>query len=272
MESSEHPTPRKDMLCIIKIGGNVIDNASSLQEFLREFASLPSKKILVHGGGKIATSIGDKIGIASQYTNGRRITDTATIDLVTMVYGGLVNKKIVAGLQALRCNAIGLTGADANALPAVKRPVQTIDFGWVGDVTASAIDPSTWQRFLDNQLVPVVAPLTHDLQGHMLNTNADTIASVLAVALSKVYQVKLVYCFEKNGVLTDVNDGQTLITELTVAAYQQLQESDRLFAGILPKIDNSFAAVHAGVSSVVIGNSANLSALVLGESGTKIIA
>ena len=272
MEFCENNTPAKEILCIIKIGGNVIDNAKSLVDFLTEFAAIPSRKILVHGGGKIATSIGDKIGIESKYINGRRITDAATIDLVTMVYGGLVNKQIVARLQALSCNAIGLTGADANALPAVKRPVKTIDFGWVGDVTASAIDPATWQRIIDSDLVPVVAPLTHDQQGHMLNTNADTMASVLAVALARIYNVKLVYCFEKNGVLKDVNDEQTLIPELTAATYQHLQEGDSLFAGILPKIDNSFDAVQAGVGSVVIGNSANLAALVLGESGTKIIA
>jgi acetylglutamate kinase len=163
----------RELLLVIKIGGNVIDDEKSLRSFLREFSSIKGEKILVHGGGKIATTIGDKLNIQSKYIDGRRITDDETIDLVTMVYGGLVNKKIVATLQSLQCNAIGLSGADANVLPAKKRPVKTIDYGWVGDVDAAEINTSAWQLFIDNNLVPVVASLTHDKEGHILNTNAD---------------------------------------------------------------------------------------------------
>ncbi len=262
----------RELLLVIKIGGNVIDDEKSLRSFLREFSSIKGEKILVHGGGKIATAIGDKLNIQSKYIDGRRITDDETIDLVTMVYGGLVNKKIVATLQSLQCNAIGLSGADANVLPAKKRPVKTIDYGWVGDVDATEINTSTWQLFIDNNLVPVVASLTHDKEGHILNTNADTMAAVLSIALSEFYKVKLIYCFEKNGVLTNVDDETTIITELDVQTYNELKEDKKLFAGILPKIDNAFDAVNNGVYKVVIGNSYQLLQLVKGESGTKIIS
>lgn len=260
----------KERLFIIKIGGNVIDDPKNLDSFLKEFANIEGKKILVHGGGKIATSIGEKSGIQSKYIDGRRITDDATIDLVTMVYGGLVNKKIVAKLQWVHCNAIGITGADANLLPAKKRPVKEIDFGWVGDINATDINPKTWKLFLENGLTPVVAPLTHDGDGHMLNTNADTIASVIAVNLSSVYNVKLVFCFEKNGVLLNVNDENSVVKQLNPNTYQQLKESNSLFAGILPKIDNAFDAINKGVKEVLIGNSSQLSVLINGDSGTKI--
>ena len=262
----------KEVLLVIKIGGNVIDEEKYLHSFLKDFSSIKEKKILVHGGGKIATAIGDKLNIQSKYIDGRRITDDETIDLVTMVYGGLVNKKIAAALQSLQCNAIGLSGADANLLPAKKRPVITIDYGWVGDVDAAEISTSTWQLFIDNDLVPVVASLTHDKEGHILNTNADTMAAVLSIALSEFYKVKLIYCFEKNGVLTNVDDETTIITELDVQTYNQLKEDKKLFAGILPKIDNAFDAVNNGVHKVVIGNSNQLLQLVKGESGTKIIS
>lgn len=272
----------REPLFIIKIGGNVIDDEKELHSFLRDFSSIKGKKILVHGGGKIATAIGDKLGIQSKYVDGRRITDDETIDLVTMVYGGLVNKKIVAALQSLQCNAIGLSGADANVLPAKKRAIkalsfgeglgEAIDFGWVGDVNATAINASAWQLFIDNSLVPVVAPLTHDEEGHILNTNADTMAAVLSIALSKLYNVELIYCFEKNGVLTNVDDESSVITELNAQTYNQLKKDKKFFAGILPKIDNAFDAVHNGVHKVVIGNSNRLLELLAGKSGTKIIS
>jgi len=274
-DSSAHNTGKDDkreILYIIKIGGNVIDDENSLHSFLSNFSSISEKKILVHGGGKIATAIGDKLGIRSKYIDGRRITDDETIDLVTMVYAGLVNKKIVAALQSLHCNAIGLSGADANVLPAKKRLVKSIDYGWVGDVNSTDINPSGWQLFLDNKLVPVIAPLTHDGEGHILNTNADTMAAILSISLSKMYQVKLVYCFEKNGVLPDVNDEDAALAQLDTKTYHELTKNKKLFAGILPKIDNAFDAVNNGVSSVVIGNSNYLLQLVRGESGTKIIS
>jgi len=262
----------KEILYIIKTGGNVIDDETSLQNFLHKFSSIEEKKILVHGGGKIATAIGDKLGIQSRYIDGRRITDTETIDLVTMVYGGLVNKKIVATLQSLQCDAIGLSGADANVLPAKKRAVKTIDYGWVGDINKNDINTSPWQLFLNNNMVPVVASLTHDREGHILNTNADTMASVIAVSLSKLYQVKLIYCFEKNGVLTNVADEESALPELNNITYKELKDNKKLFAGILPKIDNAFDALNNGVNCVVIGNSNHLMQLLNEESGTKIIS
>jgi acetylglutamate kinase len=265
-----HINDYKEPLYVIKTGGNVIDNDSNLQSFLKDFASIEEKKILVHGGGKIATAIGEKLGIESNYIDGRRITNDATIDLVTMVYAGLVNKKIVAALQSFQCNAIGLTGADANVLPAKKRPVKSIDYGWVGDIKPGEINPAVWQLFLDNGLVPVVAPLTHDQASHILNTNADTIAAVLSISLSKLYHIKLVYCFEKNGVLQDVNNEQSFIAQLDAPTYRQLKDSKKLFAGILPKIDNAFDALNNGVQEVFIGNSGSLLQLIKGESGTKI--
>lgn len=252
-------------LFVIKIGGNVIDDATSLQSFLKNFASINPKKILVHGGGKIATKIGEQLGIESNYINGRRITDEATIDLVTMVYGGLVNKKIVAKLQSLQCNAIGLTGADGNIIPAVKRPVVkspsgegSIDYGFVGDIISEEVGIRNLEVLLANDFTLVVAPLTHDGNGQMLNTNADTVASSLAVALSKRYDVRLIYCFEKRGVLENVDDDNSVIPLITKEKYQQLLADKKLFDGILPKIDNAFAAIENGVQEVLIGDAKDL--------------
>ena len=273
-------------LFVIKIGGNIVDDETALQAFLKNFASIQANKILIHGGGKIATKIGEQLGIKSNYVNGRRITDAATIDLVTMVYGGLVNKKIVAKLQSMQCNAIGLTGADANIIPAKKRPIvfssiavsgekadglQTsplasgdgfgdgaIDYGFVGDVTPSNIGVQNLQALLSNNFTPVFAPLTHDGNGQMLNTNADTIASSLAVALSSIYDVRLIYCFEKKGVLENVEDENSVITLITKEKYAQLLQDKKLFDGILPKIDNAFAAIDNGVKEVLIGDANDL--------------
>jgi acetylglutamate kinase len=250
-------TTIKPRLFIIKIGGNIIDDETSLLSFLKDFTAVGEKKLLVHGGGKIASRIGEKMGILPNYTNGRRITDEATIDLVTMVYGGLINKKVVANLQALGCNAIGLTGADANLLPATKRPVKEIDYGWVGDIS-SDIDTSNLKLLIGNDLTPVIAPLTHDGRGNMLNTNADTIASSLAVGLSTDYEVRLIYCFEKKGVLENVDDNNSVIGLITKEIYQTLLADKKLFDGILPKIDNAFAAIANGVKEVLIGDANDL--------------
>lgn len=245
-------------LFIIKIGGNIIDDEDSLNVFLRNFASIKEPKLLVHGGGRIATRIGEKLGIESKYINGRRITDKETIDLVTMVYGGLVNKKIVAGLQAFGCNAIGLTGADANTIPATKRPVRAVDFGYVGDIENGHVETGNWQLFIENDLVPVMAPLTHDGKGQLLNTNADTIASVLAVSLSRFYHVRLIYCFEKKGVLKDVEDDKSVIPEINSDSFKELAEQHALSAGILPKLENAFEAIHHGVNEIIIGHADDL--------------
>ncbi len=255
-----------EKLFVIKIGGHVIDNPEALSSFLKDFASISVKKLLIHGGGKIATKIGNELGIASKYINGRRITDDATIDLVTMVYGGLVNKKMVAQLQALQCNALGLTGADANILPATKRPVQLpngpgtekVDFGWVGDINNTQVPEQNLKLLMDAGFVPVIAPLTHDQQGHILNTNADTIASSVAIALSKFYRVRLVYCFEKKGVLEDVADENSVINRIDKEKYAYLLEAQKLFEGIIPKIDNAFSAISAGVQEVVIGDARDI--------------
>ncbi|GEO09684.1 acetylglutamate kinase [Segetibacter aerophilus] len=259
-------------LFVIKIGGNVIDSEAGLQSFLKDFAAIEGNKILIHGGGKIATKMGEQLGIESKYINGRRVTDDATIDLVTMVYGGLVNKKIVAQLQSLGCNAIGLTGADGNIIPATKRPVKEVDFGWVGDVESSKLKVESLKLLLDSGLVPAFAPLTHDGQGHILNTNADTVASSLAVALSYMYDVRLIYCFEKKGVLENVDDDESVIKIINKKTYQQLLSEQKLFAGILPKIDNAFAAIDAGVKEVLVGDANDLIQNTTGKtSGTLFI-
>ncbi|WP_143305265.1 acetylglutamate kinase [Chitinophaga vietnamensis] len=258
-------------LFIIKVGGNVIDNPELLQSFIGKFAAIPGKKILIHGGGKIATRIGDKLGIESKYVDGRRITDADTIDVVTMVYGGLVNKQLVARLQATGCNAIGLTGADANIIPAVKRPVKEIDYGFVGDVYPEQLQTAPLIALLENGITPVFAPLTHDGKGQMLNTNADTIASSLAIALSSTYKVRLIYCFEKKGVLSDPNDDNAVINLINKDIYQQLLTDKVLSDGILPKLQNAFSAIGNGVKEVLIGHAADVLSNTTGQvAGTLI--
>lgn len=279
---------RQPDLFVVKIGGNVVDNEEHLHSFLEKFATINEKKILVHGGGKIATKIGAQLGIEPNYLNGRRITDAATIDLVTMVYGGLLNRKIVARLQSYHCNAIGLTGADANIIPATKRPVITqpavphtskegmssansplnptgaqagpgrVDYGFVGDVDPSQLAWDKLQLFIENGLIPVIAPLTHDGRGQVLNTNADTIASAIALVLSEYYTVRLIYCFEKKGVLENMADEGSVIKIITKEKYGQLLKENKLFDGILPKIDNAFAAIDNGVNEVLIGDADDL--------------
>jgi acetylglutamate kinase len=244
-------------LFIIKIGGNVLDHPDALAKFLKDFASIKEPKILVHGGGKIATKIGNELGIESNYINGRRITDGPTLDLVTMVYGGLVNKQIVATLQTLGCNALGVTGADGNMISAVKRPVKDIDFGFVGDIRQDSVNTSLLFFLLKQNTVPVFAPLTH-AEGKMLNTNADTIASVLAVSMSKHFDVRLIYCFEKKGVLKDVNDLSSVINHLPKKLYDELLGKKAFVEGILPKLENAYAAIGAGVKEVLIGEAADL--------------
>ncbi|MBS1682652.1 MAG: acetylglutamate kinase [Bacteroidetes bacterium] len=244
-------------LYIIKIGGNVLDDEKSLGKFLNDFASIQSPKILIHGGGKIATAIGDKLGIESKYVDGRRITDKPTRDLVTMVYGGLINKQITAHLQFLHCNAIGVTGADGNLIKAVKREVGKIDYGFVGDIAPENINSSFLYFLLKQNVVPVFAPLTH-AQGEMLNTNADTIASVLAIALSKHFDTRLIFCFEKPGVLRNISDENSVITNLNQALYNKLLSEGALHDGILPKLENAFSAIRSGVKEVLIGSHTHL--------------
>jgi len=242
-------------LYIIKIGGNILDNTDRLRRFLIDFAALPGLKMLIHGGGKIASAIGQRLGIAPQMVDGRRITDAATLDLVTMVYGGLINKQVVAQLQALGCNALGLTGADGNLILARKRPAGKIDYGFAGDVAGpESINAGALSALLTQGFIPVFAPLTHDGNGSMLNTNADTIASVLATALATMCRVKLIYCFEKKGVLQNADDETSVINEIDEARYKEMKDAGIITQGMIPKLDNAFAALKQGVSAVQIGD------------------
>jgi acetylglutamate kinase len=245
-------------LFVIKIGGNVLDDETSLASFLKDFAAIQEPKILIHGGGTIATKIGDKLGIESKYVKGRRITDAPTLDLVTMVYGGLLNKQLVARLQQIGCNAIGFTGADGNLIKAVKRPVKDVDYGFVGDITPEGVNSSLLYFLLKQNVIPIFAPLTH-AEGTLLNTNADTIASVMATSLSKHFDVRLIYCFEKRGVLRNVSDENSVITLLDKSLYNQHLAAGSFHNGILPKLENAFAAIESGVKEVLIGDAKNLS-------------
>lgn len=248
-----------EKLYIIKIGGNVIDNAQKLTQFLGNFANLKGKKILIHGGGKVATQLADRLGLEVKMHQGRRITDQSMLDVVLMVYGGLINKNIVSQLQSFACNSIGLTGADMNLIRAEKRPVREVDYGLVGDV--KQVNAKALSDLLENGYVPVIAPLTHDGQGSMLNTNADTIASEIAVAMSKSYETNLLYCFEKKGVLRDVNDENSVIPLLNEEKYSQYLAQNIIFAGMIPKLDNAFAALKKGVAQVIILEADNLQAV-----------
>ncbi|WP_374950467.1 acetylglutamate kinase [Mucilaginibacter sp.] len=248
-------------LHIIKIGGNVIDNSENLHRFLKDFTALEGMKILVHGGGKVATQVSETMGIEAKLVDGRRITDIDTLRIVTMVYAGLINKNIVAQLQRYGNNAIGLTGADGNFIRAKKRPVKTIDYGFTGDIFKGSIDPKSIGILLDGGFTPVFCALTHDGDGQLLNTNADTIASALAVALSDHYATTLVYCFEKKGVLQDIDDDDSLIREIDPERYKKLKEDQIIHSGMLPKMDNAFTAISCGVKAVIIGHSDDLGQL-----------
>lgn len=258
-------------LTIIKIGGNVIDNPDALIRFLTAFAGLPGSKILVHGGGKIATQVADKLGVSTTMVDGRRITDQPMLEVVTMVYGGLVNKQLVAKLQALDVNAIGLTGADAGTVLAHKRPVKDIDYGMVGDI--DEVNSGQIQFFLRQELTPVFAPITYGQAGDLFNTNADTMASALAVDMAHHNAVTLVYCFEKKGVLADPTDDDSVINALTPTDYAGYKASGTINKGMIPKLDNAFRALENGVSRVVICHADELTAAVLGPgAGTTLLA
>jgi len=258
-----------DKLFIIKIGGNVIDDEKVLSSFLKDFASIEEKKILVHGGGKLATRLAEKLGVEQQLVDGRRITDAETLKIVTMVYAGYINKNIVAQLQANDCNAMGLCGADGDAILAHKRKHPILDYGFVGDV--DAINTVLIKNLLEQNIAIVFAPITHDQQGLLLNTNADTIAQELAKGLSHLFSVSLIYSFDKSGVLLDANDDTTVISEITPAYYRQLKTKQKIFAGMIPKLDNAFTALNSGVEKVIIGKAEKLEELIAGTSGTTIV-
>lgn len=237
-------------LTVVKIGGNVIDNPAFCEQFLKDFSDIPAPKILVHGGGKIATQVAEKLGIETVMVEGRRITDKAMLDVVTMVYGGLVNKSLVARMQQFGDNAIGLTGADGGVILSKKRPVKTIDYGFVGDI--EKINSSFIASLLAQDIVPVFAPLTYDKEGNMLNTNADTQAQAIAVAMTEDYEVNLVYCFEKKGVLSDPEDDESVIAVLKPADYEHYKAEGAINKGMIPKLDNAFKALTDGVAQVTI--------------------
>ncbi|WP_443944834.1 acetylglutamate kinase [Pedobacter sp. AW1-32] len=256
-------------LTIIKIGGNVIDNSANLHQFLLNFTALPGDKILIHGGGKIATELGQSLGVEAKMVDGRRITDIETLRIVTMVYAGLINKNIVAQLQAKGSNAIGLTGADGNVIKAKKRPVKEIDYGYVGDLDENSVASSTLDSLLKAGLVPVLCAITHDGETQLLNTNADTIASAVAVAMSELYDTRLVYCFEKKGVLKDVNDEATVVREIKADEFDGLKADGTVAGGMIPKLHNAFDAIKKGVTAVYIGKADELPQLDEGTFGTK---
>ncbi|WP_430810637.1 MULTISPECIES: acetylglutamate kinase [unclassified Carboxylicivirga] len=241
-----------DRLTIVKVGGKVVEESASLQSFIQDFAGIAGQKILVHGGGRSATAMAEHLGLKTTMVDGRRITNRAMLEVVVMVYGGLVNKNIVAQLQALNKQAVGLTGADLDCVRAVKRPVVDTDYGYVGDVTA--VNTEHLVELLRQGVVPVVAPLTHDGKGQLLNTNADTMAAELAKVLARDFRVQLVYCFEKKGVLENPDDEDSVIRELSTSLYTEHKESGVINAGMIPKLDNGFAALQQGVEQVCITN------------------
>ena len=243
-------------ITVVKIGGNVIDDPTALKAFLAEFAAIEGPKILVHGGGKLATRMAERLELKVQMVDGRRITDKGTLDVVTMVYAGLVNKQIVAGLQAAGCNAIGLSGADGNAVTARRRAPQPIDYGFVGDI--ERVDSELLRRLLEGGLVPVFSAIMHDGRGTLLNCNADSVASAVALGAAAVAPTALVFCFEKAGVLRDPDDEASVIPEITAASYPPLKADGTVSKGMIPKIENALKAVGLGVRSVTIRSSAHL--------------
>ncbi|MDX1829354.1 MAG: acetylglutamate kinase [Lutibacter sp.] len=243
----------KQKLHIVKIGGNVINDDGALRSFLKDFSVLEGFKILIHGGGNKATEIASEMGLKPKMINGRRVTDKANLEVVTMVYAGLLNKKVTAILQQNNCNAIGLSGADANCILANKRIVKDVDYGFAGDI--DVVNSETINMFLQHNIVPVFCAITHDKKGQLLNTNADTIASEVAIAMSNLFNVELSYVFELKGVLSSIEDENSVIKEINLQKYKQLIEQNIISDGMLPKMDNCFNALKKGVQKVKIGNS-----------------
>ncbi|MGQ1890702.1 acetylglutamate kinase [Thermophagus sp. OGC60D27] len=239
-------------LTIVKVGGKILEEDNTLATFLDDFSMLSGAKLLVHGGGRSATNMSERLGIETQMVDGRRITGAEMLEVVTMVYGGLINKKVVSALQARKINALGLTGADMNLVKAHKREVKDVDYGFVGDV--DEVNVGTLAALIRQGIVPVVAPLTHDGEGQMLNTNADTIASALAVGLSDVFNIKLIYCFEKPGVLIDPDDDGSVIPFLNRPLFQMYRDEGIIADGMIPKLENGFDSMKNGVQEVVITN------------------
>jgi acetylglutamate kinase len=257
-------------MTVVKIGGNVIDNREDLSCFLRKFAGLPGNKILIHGGGKLATGLSARLNIPTKMIDGRRVTDSQTVEIVTMVYAGLINKSLTAQLQTFGCDAIGLSGADAGIIKAVKRSPVPVDFGFVGDIPNDGINSKRLLEFINMRLVPVFCSIMADSDGVLLNCNADTVAQSIATALSSVgVSVKLIYCFEKQGLLADVNDDNSVIPLINSGNCERLKAEGIISAGMIPKIDNAFKALTAGVKEVVIKSHLDLNDI---DKGTKIVS
>jgi acetylglutamate kinase len=255
----------KEKLTIVKVGGAIVEDEVQLSQLLKDFSAIKGKKVLVHGGGRKATQVATQLGIESKMVDGRRITDADMLNVVTMVYGGLVNKNLVARLQACGVNALGLTGADMNVIRSHKRPLKNgIDFGYVGDVDKA--DGEILSRLIEVGITPVMAPLTHDGQGHILNTNADTIASETAKALAPIYDVTLIFSFEKKGVLSNPDDDDSVISTITRSDFINYKADGTISGGMIPKIENAFSAIDAGVKQVII----TLATAIDGKSGTII--
>lgn len=256
-------------ISVIKIGGNVIDHPEKSIEFLRAFAGFPGYKILVHGGGVLASRIGKSLGVIPQMVEGRRITDEKTLEVVTMVYAGLINKQLVAQLQAYGQNAIGMTGADGNVIRSVKRPAGDIDYGFVGDVVE--VNTHLLTALTEQKVAPVICAITHDKKGQLLNTNADTIASSIATSLAKNHTVNLYYCFDRAGVLMDEKKEDSLIPLINEDIYEELKREKVIHSGMIPKLENAFAALHQGVSNVWMGLPENLQLAAKGKNAGTII-
>lgn len=243
---------------VVKIGGNIVDNPEALERFVKDFASLPGRKILIHGGGKEATRLSSRLEIPTTMIEGRRVTSRETLDVVTMVYAGLVNKRIVSMLQAAGCNALGLSGADGDAIRATRRPATPVDYGFVGDIAPSGVNTQLMAALLDAGITPVYCAITHDGNGTLLNCNADTIASSVAIGASTIAPTDLIYCFEQPGVMLDIDRPDSLIPSITADSYARLRAEGVVNKGMIPKLDNSFRAIEAGVRSVIIKHAANL--------------
>ncbi|MBC7397307.1 MAG: acetylglutamate kinase [Bdellovibrionales bacterium] len=260
----------RNRLVVVKIGGHIVDNDAALDSALVLFSRIKGKKVLVHGGGKVATDLASELSIPQTLIEGRRVTDKETLKVATLVYGGLVNKTLTVKLQALDINAIGMTGADGNLIRAKKRAKGEIDYGFVGDV--ERVNGPLLKSFLEQGLTPVIAPLTHDGDGQLLNTNADTIAQEVAKSLCRDYDVTLVYGFEKIGVLLDLEDETSLLREITPSVFQHLRAEGKVFDGMIPKLENAFRAIESGVKRVCLGKAETLIDLIDGKSGTSLRA
>lgn len=243
-----------EMINVVKIGGNVIDSSQALEKFLRDFAAMPGRRILVHGGGKEATRLSRAMGVETKMIEGRRVTDRPTLDIVTMVYAGLINKRIVAILQSLGCNAVGLTGADGNSIPARRRPVRPVDYGFVGDIDAAEVDSDFIGNLLDSGAVPVFCAICHDGAGTLLNCNADSVAAAVACGAARLAPMRLTYCFEKPGVMTDPDDDSSVVPLVTPEIFAAMRREGTVAGGMIPKLQNALECAAEGVEEVRICN------------------